>query len=507
MANAEKVQTAKAVLRLQSELSRRRLDYFAGFVHPTYTLEWFHRLVYQYLDKWVKGEIPKLAIFVPPQHGKSVMSSITNPAFILGRNPKAKVVCASYNASVSSKFNRLTQDLMLSAEYQMVFPETKLPTPGGEQGNRELRNTSYFETLEHKGFYKSVGVGGALTSETVEYGIIDDPIKDRKEANSPTYRESLWDWYIDVWSTRLNNESREMMLFTRWHEDDLAGRLFDPRNQHYDEKRANKWTVVVIPALREAIKPLIRQAVHYDDPREIGGALWPEKHSKEKHEEDKRLNPYTFASLKQQRPSPLEGGLIKRDWLEVVEPNMLPWLMDETYPPVKFMIDGAFTDKSTNDATAVMAYRVYEGHLYIQNCIPVRYELYEFLKFFVNYANQQEYDQRSQVKIEYKASGPGLVSMLKKPEYGALNVARINDKHVSYGKMTRGEYCTPALASGKVHLIRGSWNEEFIKQCITFPNDLHDDMYDLLCYATLQEVHKAGAQIYKTSVNLGGKII
>lgn len=492
MATKSKIEEYLEVERIENVKARRHILYFAHAIHEGYDLEWFHVLVYKYIEKWVRKEIRKLAIFIPPQHGKSVMSSITNPAYLLGRNPKAKVVCASYAEGVASKFNRACQDLMSTQRYRDIFPDSIIPGIGtGDRGN-ELRNSKYFELLGEKGSYKSVGVGGSLTSETVEYGIIDDPIKDRIEANSTTYRERLWDWYNDVWSTRMNNDSCELMLFTRWHEDDLAGRIFDPTNEHYDKERADQYTVIVLPALKEDVPSDILQAIDINDPREVGEALWEAKHSRETHEQHKRNAPYMFASLKQQRPSPLEGGLFKREWFDIVAPNALPF-NPEGIPP-HFMIDGAYTDKTSNDPTAIMSYRVHEGTLYIFNVQSVRLDLSRFLPFAGEYMQKQGYTTGSHVRAEFKASGPGMISMLKKEEYGGFNVSRINERHVQLGKYTRGEYSTPSLAAGRVKLVQGEWNKSFISQCITFPNGVHDDEFDLLCYAVLHEI-AAGSRI------------
>lgn len=484
-------------------LARNDIKAFSVVMNPDYSVEWFQKIVYKYLDQWQRKEIKKLAIFMPPQHGKSTMSSIINPAHILGRKPSAKIVCASYTQTVASNFNRACQDIISSKAYREVFPNTRIPNKN-EDSDNELKNSTYFETIGEKGFYMSVGVGGSLTGTTIEYGIIDDPIKDRKEANSITYRNNLWHWYTDVWSTRMNEGSCEMMLFTRWHEDDLAGRIFDPTNKHYDPIRASEWTVLVLPALKEDAPPPIKQAIEIEDPREIGEALWENMHSRKSHEDDKRNNPYTFASLKQQRPSPLEGGLLKKEWFPIINESELPFQPENV--PVHFIIDGAFTDKTSNDPTAQMAYYVYNGEVYIKNCMPMHLNLDKYLPFARRYFNQHDYDDRSLIRIENKASGPALLSMLKQPEYGGFNVAKVNEKFVSYGKLTRGEYATPALASGKVHLIKGSWNEAFIKQCITFPNDVNDDMYDCLCYAILHEIHKVGKRTIKTNVKLSTKI-
>tara|TARA_R110000744_G_scaffold195512_1_gene314535 strand:+ start:1129 stop:2679 length:1551 start_codon:yes stop_codon:yes gene_type:complete len=489
--------------RIFRALGKKKLSAFSSYIDDGIDNQWFHNKIYGYLDKWIKKEIKKIAIFMPPQHGKSTMSSVMTPCKILGDHPSAKITVASYSDTVGSKFNREAQDLIMSPAYKAMYPDTRIPEKGVDKGN-ELKNNTYVETLKHKGYYRAVSIQGSLTSFTVEYGIIDDPIKSRKEANSATYRDALWEWYTDTWQKRLNNESCELLLFTRWHEDDLAGRLFDPNNEHYDKIRADKWTVIVLPALKENVPSSIEQAIEFNDPRNEGDALWDSFHSVESHLEDKRSNPYSFASLKQQRPSPLEGGMFKRAWFNRIKRNELPFNPDDDVNPVpmKFMIDGAFTDKVKNDPSASMSYRVYKGNIYIFNCMGVRKQLNEYLKFIHPWIQAQEWGIGSSLKVEYKASGPGLVSMLREDLYGSYPVSRINDKHVSWGKYTRGEYATPVVAGGKVYLVEGAWVEPFLHEVTTFPNNPHDDMFDLLCYACLEEMPNGKGKRYKSSVNL-----
>lgn len=325
-----------------------------------------------------------------------------------------------------------------------------------------------------------MSIGGALTGDPIDYGIIDDPIKDRKQANSKTYRDNLWDWYNDVFSTRLHNDSSQLMLFTRWHQDDLAGRLFNPKNEHYDEEEAGEWTIICLQALKEEKNPF-PTAMVIDDPREVGEALWEQKHSAAKHRKTKRTNPTTHASLNQQRPAPAEGNKIKREWFNIIRESELPF--NPKSIKKDFWIDGAFTKDSENDESAQLACSMYKGNLYIFNCMGVREELNEYLKFIRPWLKSMGYNGRSSVFIEMKASGYGFYSMLKSPEYGNHNCRKINKKTVAAGKLARVEAAQPTLASGKVFLVMGSWIKEFVDQCASFPNDTHDDMVDCLCYA------------------------
>jgi len=478
----DKIEALKLQRKIHQSLARRKLTHFMTFVYPEYDVEWFQRIVLGVLDEWIAGTKKKVAVFMPPQHTKSTMSSIISPAKILGEMPKSKVVVCSFSEKLASKFNRACQDIMDSKEFQSIYPGVILPAKGVETTN-ELRNNGYFETVGHKGFFKAVSIGGSLTGDPVDFGIIDDPIKDRKQANSKTYRDSIWDWYQDVFLKRLHNDSRQLMLFTRWHEDDLAGRIFNPKSEYYDAEEASEWTILCFQALKEEKSP-IEGSLDYEDPRQIGEALWESKHSQKKHEKTKRLNPTSFASLEQQRPSPAEGGIIKRDWFNKIPISALPF--NPAIIRKDFWIDGAFTDKMENDESAQMSCSFYKGNLYIFNCHGVRKELNEYLTYIVPWLMQSGYRSTSEINIEMKASGYGFYSMLKSQKYGSKNCVKINSKTVAMGKMTRAQNSQPTLASGKVFLVEGSWNQPFIDQCCNFPNDVHDDMLDLLCYA----IHK-----------------
>lgn len=491
MSNRDDLITAiKVQHKVHGALARKKLEHFATFINPKIENEWFHKYVYGILDDWIEKKKKKVAIFMPPQHGKSTMSSVVTPAKILGKYPEAGIAVASYSDTHASKFNRECQDIIDSYQFRSIYPNTILPGKGVETTN-ELRNNGYFEVVKHKGFFKAVSIGGSLTGTPVDYGIIDDPIKDRKQANSPTYRENLWDWYNDVFKTRLHNDSCQLMLFTRWHEDDLAGRLFNPKNEHYDEKEASEWTIICLPALKEAKSPM-SWIPEIDDPREVGEALWESKHSAEKHENTKRTNPLTHASLNQQRPSPAKGNKLKREWFNIIKQSELPF--NPGTHKKDFWIDGAFTEKVQNDESAQMSCTFYNGNLYIFNCHGVRKELNEYLDYIVPWLKEMNYRATSSVFIEMKASGYGFYSMLKSPQYGRHNCRKINSKVVAYGKMTRVENIQPTMASGKVFLVQGSWNAAFIDQCASFPNDTHDDMVDVLAYA-IHEYFISGGKV------------
>lgn len=282
----------------ERELAKRNLIDFAVALMSTFKRSWFHDSYYEQLDKFARGEIKKLMVFMPPQHGKSQGSTRFLPAQLLGRNPNLRIAVVSYNAPKARKFNREIQRVIDSEEYRQVFPNTCLNGKNvatSAQGSW-LRNADEFEIVGHGGGVKSVGVGGPLTGEPVDILILDDIYKDAKSAWSPTIRESIEDWFDTVGDTRLHNDSQVLIVFTRWHQDDLAGRLL--------AAEPDEWTVITYPALKVG-KPT------KNDPRKEGVALWPEKHNEAKLLKSKKRNSHVFESLYQQNPKPLEGLLYK----------------------------------------------------------------------------------------------------------------------------------------------------------------------------------------------------
>jgi len=285
----------------KEELARRELIVFTQQTYPGYIANWHHVEYAKKLDAFIRGEIKNLMVFMPPQHGKSELCSRRMPAKLLGDNPNLRIAVISYNHIFASKFNRDVQRIIDSDDYRALYPETFL----NAQNIRTvvgsyLRNADEFEIVGKRGGLVSVGVGGGLTGRPVDILIIDDPYKSQKEAWSPTVRRSIQDWYDTVALTRLHNNSQQLITLTRWHEDDLAGRIL--------KSEPEKWEVVKFPAIKEGgILPY--------DPRQPGEALWPEVHSLERMEAVKKRNVFVFQAMYQQDPKPAEGLLFPADTL------------------------------------------------------------------------------------------------------------------------------------------------------------------------------------------------
>lgn len=290
----------------QELLSRRRaraslLD-FTLYTKPGYSVNWHHQVLCRYLDRFARGEVKFQMIFVPPQHGKSELASRKLPPFILGRYPDAKVIAASYAATLIQGMNRDVQRTIDSAEYARLFPDTTLNNRNIRTVSGSwLRNNDEFEIVGRRGSYKCGGVGGSFTGNPCDFGLIDDPFKGYAEAFSKTIRESTWEWYISDFLSRTNINSHILLLMTRWHPDDLAGRLLKLEG---DRRNGGLWDVLRLPAICE-------DPDAPDEQRQIGEALWPERFPLSVFEQRRRLNPHQFRALYQQDPRPKEGRLFQ----------------------------------------------------------------------------------------------------------------------------------------------------------------------------------------------------
>ena len=286
-------------------LGERNLLSFTRHTLPAFAPAPFHIAYYEVLTRFAMGEIKKLMITMPPQHGKSEGATRRLPAFVLGQDPDKRIAIVSYNAIKARKFNRELQRIMDDDRYYELFPQTLLAGQASyqEQGRRcrnYARNSDECEIVGCQGSFKTIGVGGSLTGEPVDMLIMDDLYKDASSAWSPVIRQNVADWYDTVASTRLHNDSQQLLVFTRWHMEDLAGRLLEQEGVYDPIENPQGWLLVSFPAIQN--RPPSEQ-----DPRAEGEPLWPERHSLSKLLEIKGRSPTVFESLYQQNPQPSQG--------------------------------------------------------------------------------------------------------------------------------------------------------------------------------------------------------
>ena len=280
---------------------------FSGQVYPFLEFTPFHRTYYKVLEAFAEGRIRKLIVSMPPQHGKSVGATTLLPAYMLGLDPDMRIAIASYSGTLASKFNRRVQRIIESREYEALFPDTTIKR--GTKPAGYIRTSDEVEIIGRKGELISVGREGSLTGNRVDCFILDDLYKDAMEAQSPVVRDNCWDWYTSVVRTRMHNTSRELIVFTRWHEDDLIGTLMrtEPCRmlRSWDdiaEVGPAEWLYLNFEALKASEPTPL-------DPRAEGEALWPEQQSSELLLSKSRLDPVRFEAMYQGHPSSREGLL------------------------------------------------------------------------------------------------------------------------------------------------------------------------------------------------------
>jgi len=465
------VQRKQRLMKLRQERLRlvapNSFAHFLAYTNSKYQLEWFHRLIADHCQMLLEGKIKNLMVFMPPQHGKSEIISRNFPAWALGKDPDLKIVGCSYSADLASQFSRTIQRTIDSTQYQAIFPDTYLNGSNVRTDTKGyLRNVDIFECVGRKGFYKAVGVGGSLTGTPVDIAIIDDPVKDALEANSLTYRDRVWDWYNTVLSTRLHNQSRQLFIMTRWHEDDLAGRILKAEPQ--------EWTVLSIPAICE---------VERDgglSKRHIGEALWQDRHSLTKLTKQKERSPREFAALYQQHPVIEGGNIVKRDWFKVI--SLADFTSLRYNEPMHFYLDTAYgkrKPKSDNDPSGILAACRIGHYIYLYNAQKVYKEMPDLLRFLPEYMTAHCGDRESKLHVEPKANGESVVQMLKATT--SLNVKETPCPTDS--KETRLRVVSPRIECGRVFLVQGAWNDEFLDEICGFPSMAHDEYVDILGYA------------------------
>ena len=350
---SQTIEQIKLLRELQRRKARKTLRDFLPYINPKYQTKWFHREIADACQALFEGLWSKVMISLPPQHGKSEIASKAAPAWGLGIDPDLKIVEASYSATLSGTFNRAIQRIMSTDEYKTLFPDTFLNDERLAKYRGYVCNNEMFETVGHSGYFKTIGVGGGLTGTPADIAIIDDPVKDAMEANSPVTRDNVWEWYTTVLSTRLHNDSRQLLIMTRWHEDDLAGRILNSPD-------GKNWRVINIPAICT-----VEDDGDLHSGRHIGDALWPERHSLEKLNTEREKDPNNFNCLYQGDPASAEGRLY-HDFKTYIDPKEYG-----TYVRSGCYIDVA--DKGTDDTLAV-AYDIYRGPTPIWNEQRNRFE-------------------------------------------------------------------------------------------------------------------------------------
>ena len=453
--------------QVKAELSRRNLSDFTNYTKPDFIEGWFNRIIAKELQQFyfdvMAGKQPRLIIQAPPRSGKSELFSRRFPAWAFGQNPNLQIIAASYSTDLASRMNRDVQRIIDSEEYQGVFPETTLNGKNiATVSGQSLRNSEIFEIVGHAGAYRSAGVGAGITGMGADIGIIDDPVKDAKEANSQTIRDAVWDWYTTTFYTRLSPKSGILLGMTRWHEDDLAGRLLREMANDGDQ-----WRIVSFPAIAE----------EDEEYRNEGEALHPERYDLERLTKIKKaVGSQAWNALYQQRPSSKGGDIIKGSWFKRY--SVLPRMKR-----IIITADTAQKTKQHNDYSVLFVAGVgHDGGVYVLDLIRGKWEAPELEQKVSDVWNKYKSLGVHKVYVEDKSSGTSLIQNIQRKQR-----IPIEGVQVDTDKYTRVLGVQGYIESGYIYLPNDAeWIEDFIKECEAFTatdSHKHDDQVDAMVMA------------------------
>ena len=291
MTREEKIEAIRLARESLARAARKDFQAFAALRQPIEQQPALHhRLICEALNALECGEIKgnRLMIFMPPGSAKSTYGSVLFPQYFLGRNPALSVIMASHTGELAEAFGRKVRNGLADPEFTAIFPAVGVSSDNAAAGRW---------STNHGGEYLSAGVGGSITGRRADLGIIDDPVASREDADSERVRQKTWDWYVNDFLTRLKPGAKQVLIMTRWHEMDLAGRLLD--------RESDKWTVLKLPMLAGPNDIL---------GREEGERLWKEWFTDEMIETAQQ-DARSWSALYQQTPRPIEGAEFKMSWL------------------------------------------------------------------------------------------------------------------------------------------------------------------------------------------------
>lgn len=412
-------------------------DRWLANVTPDYSWQVDHlKHIRAALAQVTSGAINRLMIFCPPRHGKSAMTTIRYPVWRLAREPHRTFIIAAYNQTLANRFSRQARKIaqtQVTLDPERSAVEEWLTTAGGG--------------------VRAVGVGGGVTGTGADCCImIDDPVKSRDEAESPAYRERVWDWYTDDLFTRREPGCALVLIQTRWHEDDLAGRILASED-------GPNWTVVNLPALADSGDPLNRQ---------VGEALWPDRYDVAALEQIRSvLGTYSFESLYQQRPTPPGGGMFQREWFDIVGAAPIDAARCRYW-------DKAGTEGAGDWSCGVKMVRDGDGVFYVEDVVRGQWSALARERIMRQTAEMD--GGNTSVGIEQEPGSGGKESA----ESSVRNLAGFpvyTDK-VTGEKQVRAMPFAAQCEARNVKLVRGAWNNAYLEELSGFPYGSHDDMVD-----------------------------
>lgn len=473
LSEAERAELVELDIALKRERARENLYDFIAYTFAEFRPSWHHRAICELFDQFIAGDIDRLIITAPPRHGKSQIISRHLPAFILGRDPNARIIAASHGADLAAAMNRDVQRIIMSEQYAELFPETSLNQNSTNRSDSKaqgtwLRNSDAFEVVGKRGRYRCAGVGGALIGSGADYALVDDVLRNWQDASSHLIRERQWDWYRSVLRTRAQKGARIAVTLTRWHEADLVGRLLELQAS---DPRADSWVVVNLPAINE-------DGPNDIDPRQPGEALWPDEFPLgELARIQTSIGTRIFTALYQGRPTPASGDVFHRDWWQFY--TRAP----EQFERLGVGVDATFKDGEKSDYFVAQVWGRRGADKYLLHQVRAR----------MAYPQQKRTLQQlhaayptATIWVEDAANGAALVADLRH------DIPRLIPVTPHGSKVARAEAIAPQAEAGNLHLPDPSiapWVGEWLEEVTGFPSAAHDDVTDAMSLTISQLSH------------------
>ena len=443
------------LLHAEKKIQNKAKNDFLSFVKcmwPDFIEGSHHRHIAEKFNKLATGEINRLIINMPPRHTKSEFASYLLPSWMVGRNPKLKIIQATHTGELAIKFGRKAKHLIDSEEYSKIF-QTRLQEDSKAAGR--------WETAQG-GEYFAAGVGGAITGRGADLLIIDDPHSEQ-DAMSESALEGAYEWYTSGPRQRLQPGASIVLVMTRWSTKDLTAQLIKAQK----EVKGDQWDVVEFPAILDHGKK--------SEP------VWPQYWKLDELEKVKATLPVAKWNAQwMQAPTSEEGALIKREWWKVWKHDWIPQLhyVIQSY-------DTAFLKKETADFSAITTWGLFYPNpdsplnLILLDAVKDRFEFPELRRKALE---QYRYWDPEMVIVEAKASGLPLTYELRQMDIPVVNFtpSKGNDKHV------RVNSCAPVFESGMVWAPETKFAEEVIEECAAFPHGDNDDLVDSMTQAVMR---------------------